>query len=317
MMFNCKINKDTCFYYWIQVMSRWDPHLAETDANMYYRNNFRLTTTQEDILYEIKSIISNHPKPFLLLAELYSGSLVSGDSVKIRDLSEVFRGDFDSIWHIGESKLVDWTKKLTDIRLESFYVDFVKISHFLGAKLPSSPMTAYILLNPKDMQPTGHAISGTNFILLRPSGQTGNPALRATIATLVHEYIHMIEYNSKITRELFKSSYDEIVRTSGAECPAGYLWPALYAETIVRIFANRVTGGYLREKVYDKPRPTVTDMKTGFDKMYNTGSITTEQILSWIALNVLDDTIAYMKLNKQLDRKIVDDISRLFVKYYS
>lgn len=54
-------------------MSRWDPHLAETDANVYYQNNPSLTTAQEDILYEIKSIISNHPKPFLLLAELYSG----------------------------------------------------------------------------------------------------------------------------------------------------------------------------------------------------------------------------------------------------
>ncbi len=316
MIFDFRIDKDTCFYYWVQAVSGWDVYPPESTSYSYYREKLTLTPYQQKNLSEIADLIAKHVKPRLLLVELYSGLLESESAMKIAGLSTALYSEFEPIWQETEPWLIAWREQLTEADLDSFDSDFRSICIFLKSKPHRNATTVYLLQNPPNAQPAGHAIKAAGFILVHPSGGTGDVALKATVATLVHEYIHTIEYGSLISRKTFEQSYNEIVKPTQATCPAGYEWPALYAETVVRIFANRITGGYFREKIYGKPAPTVQGMEDGFNKLYEQGRATVEQVASWVALHVLDDTIRYLKLNKQLDRKLVDNISQLFTKYY-
>ncbi len=90
----------------------------------------------------------------------------------------------------------------------------------------------------------------------------------------------------------------------------------MYVEAIAHCFVSPIIGGYLRPELFDKARPTMLEMESGFWKLVEEKAQTTEHIISWVALNILSDVEEYINNGKELDQYIVDKIGQLFAEFY-
>lgn len=312
------IDKNTCFYYWIQVVSGWDPHAIDAKTYSYFKSALgKLTSTEESSLSDIKSILEKSEEARWILADLYNVDFSRKESKKISQLSEQFRNKFEAIWQDNSSNLEIW---LTSLRLEDFRrfnEPMKKIVDFLDADFDLyDTHKVYLLQNSELGGAGGHAINKTQFLLLRPPGSKQTHKINNVISIIAHEYIHAIEFKSRISRDLFQKSYDTYIGTSNVQAPEGYIWKMMYIEALVFCFASTITGGYLRQEIYQKPRPTIDEMREGFRKLVEENRHNTNHIINWAALNVLSDVEEYIENGREIDQKIVDKMSRVFLEFY-
>ncbi|HRQ97905.1 MAG TPA: hypothetical protein PK265_01080, partial [Candidatus Saccharibacteria bacterium] len=125
-----------------------------------------------------------------------------------------------------------------------------------------------------------------------------------------------IEFKSRITGALFKESYEKYIKPHDISAPDGYLWKMMYVEVLVYCFSSKTTGGYLRPIIYQKPRPTVEEMKGGFWKLVKGNKHSTNDIINWVSLNILPDIESYIAEGRKIDHQIVDKISKVFLDFY-
>ena len=89
-----------------------------------------------------------------------------------------------------------------------------------------------------------------------------------------------------------------------------------YVEVLVYCFDSTITGVYLRQEIYQKPRPTVNEMKDGFYRLVKQNRHNTNHIINWAAINILSDVEEYIENGKKIDQNITDKISKVFLEFY-
>ena len=161
----------------------------------------------------------------------------------------------------------------------------------------------------------GHAINNTRFILICPPVSERPNAINGTISTIAHEYTHAIEFKSKVSRRLFKKSYDKYIGKNNIPEPDGYSWKMMYVEAIINCFANKITGGYLSPETYQKPRPTIDEMEDGFRRIVKEKRYKTNHIINWAALNILQDVEEHIEKGLKIDQNIADKLSKIYLKF--
>lgn len=312
------IDKNTCFYYWIQVISGWDAHAIDSKTYNYFESAIsELTEPEESSLSEIKRILEKSEEARWILADLYNADLSRKESKKIVQLSEQFKDRFEAIWQDNSSNLESWLALIVLEDFRRFNEPMKKIVDFLDADFDLySKYEVYLLQNSELGGAGGHTINNTQFLLLRPPGYKQTHKTNNLVAVIAHEYIHAIEFKSKISRGLFKKSYDTHIDASNIKAPEGYTWKMMYVEVLVYCFASTITGGYLRQEIYQKPRPTVNEMKDGFYRLVKQNRHNTNHIINWAAINILSDVEEYIENGKKIDQNITDKISKVFLEFY-
>ena len=139
-------------------------------------------------------------------------------------------------------------------------------------------------------------------------------AISRNHSTIIHEYIHLLEFNSDLTEELFKKSYSQHIQPHRQNAPNGYTWKMVYEETLVSCFANNITGGFFKPETYGKPRPSVEEMKDGFTRLIKTKKYTTNHLINWVSLSLLPDVEIYLQTGKVIDQDFVSKMSKLFLE---
>lgn len=309
------IDKKTCFYYWVQLVSGWDSYPAGL-ATYYnsWRNRFEPSDKQKNALNNIKNILKAAKNPRLILSELYSNSVNSTESKKIIKQSEQLEVFFENIWEETLPNLKLWSNFLKSADFTCFKYPMKKIANFLDSDFDlSSAYTLYLLQNMPLNGPVGHAIKGTDFILFCPPVRENKEIERDVISVIVHEYIHLIEFKSKTSRLLFEKSINKYIISKNIPSPNGYSWTAMYFEVLVACFANTITGGYLRPEIYSKPMPTIVEMQGGFNRIVKEKRYNTDHIINWAALNILPDVIECIEKGLKINQKIIDKVSRVFL----
>lgn len=312
------IDKNTCFYYWVQVISNWDPYPIDSKAYRYYQNGRKLLSNeQKSALNSIKDILQGSEESRWILAELYSGDIKRSESKEIAVQSEQLKEVFEAIWRESLPHLEVWLNSLKSTDLTRFNDPMGKIVDFLDSDFNLQDLyTLYLLQNQPFSGVVGHAINNTRFILICHSGSERPDIINNTISTIAHEYIHAIEFKSKISRTIIKNSYDKYIGKKNIPSPDGYSWKMMYVETLVNCFANKTTGGYLRPETYQKPRPTIDEMEDGFRRIVKEKRYNTNHIISWAALNILPDVEKHIEKGLKIDRQIADKLSKIFLKFY-
>lgn len=309
------VDKTACFYYWIQVVSNWDPHAVDNETYNYYMRT--LSADYKPALNEIKTIIQSAKEPRWILAELYTGNPKLNEAKKVVDISKSLAVVFEPIWEENLSHLEKWRANLQSMDFTKFANPLQKIIDFLDSDFGlQSTHTLYLVQNPPGHRAVGLTINETNFILVRPSS-TGKPIeLNNTISVIAHEYIHAIEQKSKNSRELFKESYSEYIKANNIPPPVGYTWKMMYVEALTYCFASTVTRGYLSPEIYDKSRPTISEMEDGFWRLFKSNKHSTQDNINWVALNILPQVEEYIKHGKKIDRHISDRMGKIFLELY-
>lgn len=312
-------NKQLCFYYWVQAVCAWDDSSVCSQDYEWYREQLpALSDAQKSSLNKIKGTLLNSTSPRAVLAELYLNTPSSNEVKEIEFLSLEFKDIFDrTVWEDNEKYLKRVSDQLKSIDFTSLHEDIGKIKHFLDSTIDQDgTFSLYLVQNPPHSKSKGHSISGSDILLLHPPGADKNTPLSLVINLITHEYIHAIEFKSKIYRNLAKNSFLKYIEPKGLKPLPGYTWNMVFAETIVYCFANNIVGGYLNPRTLDKPMPTLSEHKDKFWKMVESGKYSSEQILSWFALNILEDIEDYISSEKTIDQKITDKIAVSIVEFY-
>lgn len=288
-----KISYEANFYYWIQALSGWSVYSGEKGLYDYYRQAAgQLTPRQLDNLEAVSKILKHSAHPRAILAELYKGndSPASADSREILKLAESLRENFDAVWAQSKIQLEYHISLFEKLSSQSIRSSIGEVARFFDTSFDTkSSTTIFLLMNTSTGGAVGHAIRGNDFILLHPGG-------------------------TSIASGLLKKSYMEYIEQLNAKAPIGYTWKLLYEEILVSIFANNTTGGYFRPDTYGKERPSESEMAPGFNKLINTGTYTTSNLINWISLKLLPEAVKYLKLGKKLDEDFVTKISKLILE---
>lgn len=311
------INKDTCFYYWAQVMSHWSPNFAEVEALHHYKNlGLILSKKQQAVLDKMRQILQEAEEPRWILAELYSGSIKTNEAEEIARQTQQLKSNFEPVWQMSLPRLEESVKHLKAIDFTRFAEPMRKIVSFLDSDFDIQDKYAvYLLPNPLHRGPMGHTINKTRFMLVRPSGDTQIKGVNDTIATIAHEYIHAIENRSRINRTVIKKSYDEYIGKNGTLPPLGYVWKEMYVEALVYCCASKTIGGYLSQEIYQKPSLTTDEIRDKFQNLVKQNKHSAYHIMNWAALNILPDVEIYIERGERIDKKIADILSKVFLEF--
>ncbi len=312
------INKNTCFYYWVQVISNWDPYPIDPKAYQYPQDRLKIISNeQKSSLNNIKNILQSSKESRWILAELYSGDIKRSESKEIEELSKKLIEVFEAIWQESLPHLEVWLDSLKSTNFARFNEPMKKIVDFLDSDFNLQDLyTLYLLQNSPFSGAIGHAINNTRFILVCPPGSERPNTINNTISIIAHEYTHAVEFKSKISRTIFKNSYDKYIGKHNIPEPDGYSWKMMYIESLVCCFANTITGGYLRPETYQKPRPTIDEMENSFRNIKKEGRYNTNHIINWAALNILPDVEEHIEKGIKFDQQIADKLSKIFMEFY-
>lgn len=283
----------------------------------YYKEiDNKTLSLHEAALDQIRRILQGAANPRWLLAELYSGDVRSQEAREIVKQARPLRGEFDPIWKMGLRRLEETASNLFTTDFTQFTQPMQRIVHFLDADFDvRARRIVYLLPNPLQHKAVGHTINETQFMLVRPSGDASLTALQDTVATIAHEYGHMIEHSSRISREILKESYKKYIGDKNITSPNGYTWRDVYVETLIYSLASKTIGGFLSPEIYQKPATDISLVRNNFQKLVAQNKYTTYQLMNWVALNILPDVEEYIKWNKLFDERIVDRMSGIFLKY--
>lgn len=319
MNIDIKINKEAAFYYWIQAVAQWDVPPAEKKSYDFYADAFNRTATEKEkiVVASIKEILINSNDPRMILAELYTNKPKKKDAFEIQDKATTLLHHFEPIWSESLPVLRFWSNEIKKNNLNLLRKDLNEVSNFLSSTFELNERLAlYLLPNIPNGDSLGHMINGTSFLLLHPAWHEKSTAGATTFNTILHEYIHAIEFASKIDSILFKKSYETIIAPEQLSSPPGYTWNMIFRETIVYVFANNITGGYFKPKIFQTPKPTIEEMKDGFEKIVKEHRHTTSHVIAWVALNIQNDVMQYINEKKVIDNVISNKISKLFRDFY-
>lgn len=320
MNLDFRINKDTCFYYWVQAISGWD--IDNMDAgNMRYREMAlaQLDSGQLSNLEIISKLIAGHEDPRKLLSQLYVGNLEFAESIEIAYLSKQLTDIFETVWRESLSELEYWKETLPEFinKLDGFDNEINKIVYFFDSSFDANKKyPVYLVQNQDFMSAVGLTIEGADFILLRPSGYKKKDRLRSTASVLVHEYVHLIERESSVDRQLFRSFYEKGIASHNIPSPKGFSWKMMYVEAIVYAFSNNITRGLLSETIHAKQKPTVEEFRHSFDRMLKEKRHKTTHIISWVALGIVEDLRLYLYSGRKIDIELADKITNIYARLY-
>lgn len=316
MQLDLVIDRKTNFYYWVQALSGWSIYYGERKQYEYFIHILpHLSLEHERVLDDISSMLKSLEHPRRVLAELYSGRL-SDVSRPLSEIADQLDGLFEPVWHNQSMFLYEWQQKLIGLDTSRLADSMVGIARFFDSDFNiKMPVKTYLLMNPAFGAAIGHSIRDTDFILIHPAGGEIKQPAATTFSTIIHEYIHSIEFKSNITEDVFRNSYETYIKPRAVNAPDGYSWSSLYKEIIVQCFANNVTGGYFRPETYGKPLPTVAGMQKGFYKLLSSGECSVNQLISWVALNLLPDVQDYLDKNIVMDDILVSRMSKLILEF--
>ncbi len=312
------IDENTCFYYWVQSLTGWSIHPPEKQSYELYQTALaQAKPEQKHAIQYISKVLRESKDPRNVLAELYTGDMTSRESLEISNASNCLRELFEPVFNRAAPQLQSWKNRLHEASSAISTQELEAIGSFLSTSINmNTPQKVFLIQNPDFASSMGHVIRGTSFMLIHPAGEDVGNRVNKTLSTLLHEYVHLLEFHSKTTEELFKSAYKEFIQPRDLKTPPGFTWRLLYSEVIAYCFANNITGGYFRPLTYGKDRPSTSEMRKGFLKLIEDGKHTTNDVIAWIGLSIMPEVEEYLGQGRAIDSRLANRIAELFLELF-
>lgn len=314
MNLDIRIDEDACFYFWVQVVANWDhQHLSDFTRDYYLSN---MPDKYQPVLDQIAHIIYKSDKNRWMLSDLYTGNLELDEAKEIAQLAEPLRPQFKPFWDEALPHLKRVRSLLTENELIKFNAPISKIIRFLRSDYNTElTHTLYLVQNIPGSRAWGLTIQRNDLRMVMPSRSDKHDQLANTLSTLAHEYVHGIENESTISRNLFKQSFNKYIVPNKLQSPDAFNWKMMYIEAITYCFSSPFTRGYLSPEIFNSPRPTPGDFPK-YLKRETKREYSPTDAQNFVAIHILPDIERYMELDKELDQSIADKMGRLFVEFY-
>lgn len=312
MKLRAKLDDTAAFFYWLQVVAQRDKSYAHDRRLLdYYRQ--AVVVENDTALSTVREILLRQASPYGLLARLYSGDVRDEDAQEIAKASEPLRPQFEPLWNENKELLAQWQSYINRFSCQNVEGTLRKLAVFLGL-LESSVSDVKIFLLPPSARPlgaAGHAIRGTDFILLRPPRSIDKTAKRGTMVTIFHEYVHLLAHGSQLFTDSAKASYQAGIVSRAVKPPAGYNWRAVYNELFAYAVASRTAGGLLGPELLGSAHPSFNELEVAFNKLRARGRPSTTQYINWASLHMMPNLVEYTEAGKVIDAEFFQPGARV------
>lgn len=309
-----KLDNTAAFFYWLQVVARWDKSYAHNEKLLdYYQQT--ITTENESVLNAIRAILRQQTSPYGLLAQLYSGNAQSHDAQKIAKISKPLRSRFEFLWNENQALLAQWQHYINQFSCHNVEYTLRRLAIFLGLS-EDNVRDVKIFLLPPSLRPlgaAGHTIRNTDFILLRPPRDLGKATKQGTMVTIFHEYTHLLAHASQSFADSAKASYQTNIAPRKIRPPAGYNWRAVYNELFAYTVASRTIGGLLGLELLGDTHPSFDKLEASFNKLRAEGHPSPDQYINWASLHMVPILQQYLQDKRLIDRELFDAVIGLTI----
>ena len=302
------------FFYWLQVIARWDKSYAHNEKLLdYYQQT--ITTENESVLNAIRAILHQQASPYGLLAQLYSGNAQSHDAQKIVKISKPLHSQFEFLWNENQALLAQWQHYINQFSCHNVEYTLRRLAIFLGLSEDNVRDVKIFLLLPslRPLGAAGHTIRNTDFILLRPPRDLGKATKQGTMVTIFHEYTHLLAHASQSFADSAKASYQTNIAPRKIRPPTGYNWRAVYNELFAYTVASRTIGGLLGLELLGDTRPSFDELEASFNKLRAKGHPSPNQYINWASLHMVPILRQYLQDKRLIDRELFDAVIGLTV----
>lgn len=317
MKLRTKLDDAAAFFYWLQVVARWDKSYAYDGKLLDYYQQ-ALALENDPALSTVRGILLRQASPYGLLAQLYSGDVRDDDAREIAKVSQPLRPQFEPLWSENRELLAQWRDYINQFSCQNVEGTLQKLAVFLG--LPkSSVRDVKIFLLPPSTRPlgaAGHAICGTDFVLLRPPRELSEPAKRGTMVTIFHEYAHLLAHASQLFADSAKTSYQSSIVPRAVKPPAGYNWRAVYNELFAYAVASRTIGGLLGPELLGDARPSFDELEAAFNKLRVKNRPSPSQYINWASLHIVPNFAKYTEAGKAIDAEFFEPGVRVLGEFF-
>lgn len=314
------INKNTAFFYWLQVVSGWDSTAAVDSVTYDYYLSFipNSDKTAATTLGHIKTILQRHSNPRALLSAVYTDTFSSNSAQQLKDYSSTLHPYFDTLWQQQLPSLEAWHNLLIHYNFTALNSALTRLAVFMESSLDLKRMqTIYLLPNAPAKNTIGHSISSGGVILLRPPQHYDADKSSSVIGVIVHELLHSIEFRSKITRLQMERAYTTYIKPHNIPAPAGYSWKMMFIEATVYCFANSITGGLLRPEIFHKDTPTMDEFEEKFHQFFAKNGYKTTYVFAWVGLCMLPHVASALRAERRIDQEVFAVAAKEFYKLYT
>lgn len=307
MKLHAKLDDRAAFFYWLQVVAQWDKSYAHDRRLLDYYQR-AVAVENDTALSTVREILLRQASPYGLLAQLYGGDARDDNAKEIAEASEPLRPQFEPLWSENKELLAQWQDYINQFSCQNIEGTLRKLAVFLG--LPeNSVRDVKIFLLPPSAQPlgaAGHAIRGTDFILLRPPRRLNKATKQGTMVTIFHEYAHQLAHDSQLFTDSAKASYQASIVPRDVKPPAGYNWRAIYNELFAYAVASRTVGGLLGPELLGDKHPFFGELEAAFNRLRAKSHPSPAQYINWASLHILPNLVAYAASERMIDAEFFE-----------
>jgi hypothetical protein len=308
-IFNFEIDKEACFWYWIQSLLKWSWYVEEGEF-LFYKNSLKnISFKKKRILSEFREVLQQENNGFFWLWNRYSHKPTHPQEQRFCSvIKNAFEDEFDAFWKNEVVLLEEWKKRLERFNFDVLDNFYNKTSTFIErAPKQEKLITVKLLTYGNENFPAGHSHKNFDDVILLNISHLNNTFIERVIGVLAHEHIHILTTLYPTLESLLRKSYQTIfaplsIKTNGPS------WRHLFLETVITSIAGKRNENYLNylwkkevsnpfnEKAYIKK----DEVNYGFQI----------RIASYKSLAM---TINYLDSEKIVDQSYCDEIAKIWI----
>lgn len=316
MRIKFSINKETCFAYWVQSLIEWGGVISKADAEYYRAQGGSFSVEESEALERLKPVLQKEDNYYLWLWGRYVGDKIRDEREKQiwESVVSTLSPRFNELWAAEFPLLEGWKKELEASDLSAMQGVFEFSEKFFGVgDSKNQEVDVRLCLGNFPEAPEGHAKREFPEFVLANISHTLHAQLPRVLGVIAHEILHKIEYQSPISTNLLKNSYDEIIKPAGITTE--WKWKDLMTEAVITSVASKRFNNFFGRMIVKDEKMIKSDVvaKMNFEKY---GKIS-GSLIRVVAGRLESLTAKYLNEGRVIDQEYCDEVARQWVKLFT
>ncbi len=308
--YNFQINKEACFVYWLQIVTKWIWYYSEKKVNYFNSITGEFNEEEKKAQERFKELLQRKDSGYVWLWDRYTQKPFESEEGRKEweEIKKVFERKFEILWENEHPKLLKWQKTLQEHDVSELNKNLEKVKTFYGVEFDEE-ITIQLNVHFNKYVPGGQAKKEyKNFISLNLSNMIISEKQKdVAIDVAFHEIVHLIENIARTTKEkdLVYNSYLKIIKPTGIKqkSPA---WRYLLNESIISSIAGYGFSYFWSKKHPPKKAEDKKEVQKKREDVH-------EQIKT-VSQKLVNLTGEYLKNGREIDSAYTDQVAKLWVE---
>jgi hypothetical protein len=311
--YDFQIDKEACFAYWAQSLVKWVWYFDVVEAEHYIQKSGVLSAPEKEALESLKNLLQKENNGYLWLWDRYAGKkIVNIEEQTIwNEIGNALAERFEQIWIEELPKLERWQKNLRELNAEKLEMFLTRTANFFGVNANAERCVAVkLLLRHRTDLPSGHVKQEFGDLVVLNISSVGIDRLDPVISTLVHETVHLFEYEYRIQSgrtgfDLLSESYSRIIKPHNLVQSAPS-WRHLFVESIVTSMADAFSECHYWHYLNLADRAALLQKCRLTEFIYKPDEKKYSYQIRAVAARILPTTVAYLDKGDRIDAAYCD-----------